>query len=216
MSKAPKKLVGRPATDERGNSTWKWVGESGTEIETGLVKALGEGLSLEPVPQKVNLDPYSQTPSQSKEKTKGRSLDDMRRLNEEMKREHEQLVKSLRARPARKADSHPTRALRLRFAARELLVDQRHTSITIGRGEDNHVVVTGEGISRLHARIEISRNKFELIDQSANGTYVQTADGVESFLRRDRLQLKGQGMIGLGRRPRPGAPGIIRFTCEEV
>jgi hypothetical protein len=216
MSKAPKKLKGRPATDERGNSTWKWVGEGGTEIATDLVKALGEELSFEPVPQKVNLDPYSQTASQGKEKTKGRSLDDMRRLNEEMKREHEQLVKSLRERPVRKADSHPVRALRLQFAAGELLVDERQTSITIGRGDDNNVVVTGEGISRLHARIEISRNKFELIDQSANGTYVQTADGVGSFIRRGRLQLKGQGTIWLGRRPRPGSPGTIRFTCEEL
>lgn len=216
MSKAPKKLKGRPATDERGNSTWKWVGESGTEIATDLVKALGEGLSFEPLPQKVDLDPYSQTPSQGKEKTKGRSLDDMRRLNEEMKREHDELVKSLRERPVRKSVSHPKRALRLQFDARELLVDERHSSVTIGRGEDNHVVVTGDGISRLHARIEVSRNKFELVDQSANGTYVQTAEGVESFIRRDRLQLKGQGMIGLGRRPRDGSPGIVRFSCEEV
>lgn len=216
MSKAPKKLKGRPATDERGNSTWKWAGESGTEIATDLVKALGEGLSFEPVPQKVDLDPYSQTPSQGKEKTKGRSLDDMRRLNEDMKREHDELVKSLRERPVRKSVPHPKRALRLQFDTRELLVDERHSSVTIGRGEDNHVVVTGDGISRLHARIEVSRNRFELIDQSANGTYVQSADGVESFIRRDRLQLKGQGMIGLGRRPRHGSPGIVRFTCEEV
>jgi hypothetical protein len=215
MSKAPKKLKGQPATDARGNSTWKWVGESGTEIATDLVKALGEELSFAPAPQKANLDPYSQSPSQSKEKTKGRSLDDMRRLNDEMKRKHDQLVKSLRERPVRKADSHPTRALRLHFAAGELLVDGRHTSITLGRGDDNNLVVAGEGISRLHARIEISHDKIELIDQSANGTYVQTADGVESFVRRGRLQLKGRGMIGLGRRPKPGSPGTIRFTCEE-
>ena len=84
MSKPPKKLKGRPATDERGNSTWKWMGESETEVETGRVKALGEGLSLEPPPQKVIVDPYNQP--QGKERTKGRSLDDMRRLDQEMKR----------------------------------------------------------------------------------------------------------------------------------
>jgi FHA domain len=217
MSKARKKLKGRPATDERGNSTWKW-GETGTgaEIATDLVRALGEELSFETAPQPVSLDPYSQTPSQSKEKTKGRSLDDMRRLSDEMKREHEQLVKSLRERPVRKADSHPTRALRLRFAAGELLVDERHASVAIGRDDDNDVVVTGEGISRLHARIEITGNKFELIDQSANGTYVQTADGAVAFIRRGRLQLKGQGIICLGRRPKPGSEGSIRFSCEEA
>ena len=88
-------------------------------------------------------------------------------------------------------------------------------SITIGRAEDNDVVVKGNLISRLHARIEISRNKFVLIDQSTNGTFVQTADGEEAFVRRDSLQIKGQGMIGLGRLPEQGSPQTIRFNCEE-
>ena len=55
------------------------------------------------------------------------------------------------------------------------------------------VVVKGNLISRLHARIEINRNKFVLIDQSTNGTFVQGADGEESFVRRDSLQIKGAG-----------------------
>jgi len=114
------------------------------------------------------------------------------------------------ARPA-----HPLR-LRLRTEDRELLVDERHSSVTIGRAEDNDVVVKGNLISRLHARIEISRNKFVLVDQSTNGTFVQTADGEEAFVRRDSLQLKGQGMIGLGRLPEQGSPQTIRFSCEEI
>jgi len=213
MSKPPKKLKGRPATDARGNPTWKWVGESET-IETALVRALGEGLSLEPSPENVNLDPYSQSSSQAKEKTKGRSLDDMRRLDEEMKRAHEKLVEDLRKRPFRTSDAHPTRSVRLRFGDRELLMDERHSSITIGRGEDNDVVLTAERISRVHARIEISGNSFVLIDDSTNGTYVQTADGEESFIHRNSVQLEGKGMIGLGRRPRPDSPRTIRFTCK--
>ena len=220
MSKPPKKLKGRPATDERGNSTWKWVGENKTEVETGRVKALGEGLSFEPLPQEGDqegdLNPYNQSTSQGKEKTKGRSLDDMRRLDQEMKREHEALVKSLRQPTPRKTDLPPMRRMRLRFDDRELLVDEGHSSITIGRAEENDVVVTRERVSRLHVRIELSRNKFVLIDQSTNGTFVQSADGEESFIRRGRLPLKGQGMIGLGRRPRQGSTHTIRFTCEEV
>src|SRR5262245_5090830 len=110
---------------------------------------------------------------------------------------------------------HPLR-LRLRTEDRELLVDERHSSVTIGRAEDNDVIVKGNLISRLHARIEISRNKFVLVDQSTNGTFVQTADGEESFVRRNSLQIKGQGMIGLGRLPEAGSPQTIRFVCEEV
>jgi adenylate cyclase len=113
------------------------------------------------------------------------------------------------ARPGR------TMRLRLRFQDRELVVDERHSSITIGRAEDNDVVVKGSLISRLHARIEINRNKFVLIDQSTNGTFVQTADGEESFVRRDSLQIKGTGMIGLGRLPEQGSQQTIRFVAEE-
>src|SRR5436189_16968 len=106
--------------------------------------------------------------------------------------------------------------LRLRWQDRELLVEERHSSVTIGRAEDNDMVVKGNLISRLHARIEISRNKFVLIDQSTNGTFVQSADGEESFVRRDSLQIKGQGMIGLGRLPERGSPQTIGYACEEA
>jgi predicted component of type VI protein secretion system len=215
MSKPPKQLKGRPATDARGNPTWKWVGENET-VETAAVRALGEGLSLEPLPENVNLDPYSQSGSQRKEETKGRSLDDMRRLDEEMKRAHEKLVEGLRKGTFRKSDTQPTRAVRLRLNDRELLVEKHNSSITIGRGEDNDVVLTGERISRLHARIQISRNTIVLIDESMNGTYVQTADGKESFIHRNSVQLEGQGMIGFGRRPRQDSPRTIRFSCKDA
>ncbi len=119
--------------------------------------------------------------------------------------------------PAISMNSRPVRLLRLRIRAndRDLVIDEQHSSITIGRAEDNDVVIKGNLISRLHARIEISRNKFVLIDQSTNGTFVQNADGEESFVRRDSLQIKGRGTIGLGRLPEQDSPQTIRFVCEE-
>jgi hypothetical protein len=216
MSKPRKKLKGRPATDAKGNATWAWGGESGAEVETGLIKELGEGLSLESPPEKLVVDPYDQSTPRSKEATKGaRSLDDMRRMNEEMKREHAELVSRLRKRPVRKTAAPPTRAMCLRFDDRELLVDDDHANITIGRGEGNDVMVTGVRSSRVHARIEISRNKFVLVDQSVNGTYVRSADGKDSFIRGGSLQLKGQGMIGVGRRPGKDPAHTIHFTCNQ-
>ncbi len=119
--------------------------------------------------------------------------------------------------PAISMSSRPVRLLRLRLRAndRDLVLDEQHSSITIGRAEDNDVVIKGNLISRLHARIEISRNKFVLIDQSTNGTFVQTADGEDSFVRRDSLQIKGEGTIGLGKLPEQDSPQTIRFVCEE-
>jgi len=105
--------------------------------------------------------------------------------------------------------------LRLRFQDQELLLDEGRTQITIGRAEDNDAVIKGNLISRLHARIEVNRGKFVLIDQSTNGTFVQSSNGEEAFVRRDSMQLKGEGMIGLGKAPEATSPQTIRFTCEE-
>src|SRR5690349_19910670 len=118
--------------------------------------------------------------------------------------------------PGIATEARPARVMRLRFRCddRELLVDDRHSSLTIGRAEDNDVVVKGNLISRLHARIEISRNKFVLIDQSTNGTFVQSADGEESLVRRDSLQIKGQGMIELGRLHEQRPPQTSGYTCQ--
>jgi adenylate cyclase len=111
--------------------------------------------------------------------------------------------------------SGPSVRLHLKIQERDFILDERHPSIVIGRAEDNDVVVKGNLISRLHARIEVSRHKFVLIDQSTNGTFVQTDDGEESFVRRDSLQIKGRGLIGLGKLPEPDSPQTIRFVCEN-
>jgi adenylate cyclase len=109
----------------------------------------------------------------------------------------------------------PAVRLRLTFQDRDIVIDDQRPAIAIGRAEDNDVVVKGNLISRLHARIEINRHKFVLIDQSTNGTFVQTDDGDEAFVRRDSLQIKGKGLIGLGKLPEQDSPQTIRFDCEE-
>lgn len=105
--------------------------------------------------------------------------------------------------------------LHLRVQDHEVILDEQRPQVSIGRAEDNDLVVKGNLISRLHARIEINRSKFVLVDQSTNGTFVQTAGGEESFVRRDSMQIKGEGMIGLGRLPDRSSPQTIRFVCEE-
>jgi len=108
-----------------------------------------------------------------------------------------------------------TRRLRLRFQGQEIVVDESRANITIGRAEENDVVVKGNLISRLHARIEFQRNKFSLIDQSTNGTFVTTKEGEEAFVRRDSMQLKGEGLIGFGRVPESGSTLTLRYALEE-
>jgi len=105
--------------------------------------------------------------------------------------------------------------MRLRYQGREVLVDSEHTHATLGRSDDNDVVVKGNLISRLHARVEISRDRFLLVDQSTNGSFVVTRKGEELFVRRDSIQLTGEGVIGLGRVVQPGSAQAIYFIQEE-
>jgi hypothetical protein len=105
--------------------------------------------------------------------------------------------------------------LHLKVNGHEFVVDNGKSQAAIGRADESDIVVRGNLISRLHARIEFSRNRFVLTDQSTNGTFVQIKGQEEAFVRRDSLILKGEGSIGLGRVPDPDSPLTIHFTCEE-
>ena len=111
----------------------------------------------------------------------------------------------------------PNKGLRLtlRYQGQEVVVDDGHASITMGRAEENNLVIKGNLISRLHARVEVNRNKFMLVDQSTNGTFVIGKDGEEAFVRRDSMQIRGEGLIGLGKAPDSNSSQVIRYTCEE-
>jgi adenylate cyclase len=40
-------------------------------------------------------------------------------------------------------------------------------------------------------------------------------DGEEAFVRRDSMQLRGEGLIGLGKAPDSNSSQVIRYACEE-
>ncbi|HZD52658.1 MAG TPA: adenylate/guanylate cyclase domain-containing protein [Woeseiaceae bacterium] len=103
----------------------------------------------------------------------------------------------------------------LSFRDKTVVVNDQKKNINLGRADDNDLVVKGNLISRIHARVEKRRGKFVLIDQSTNGTFLQNARGEETFVRRDTTELSGEGVIGLGRVAKPGTPLAIHFVCEE-
>ena len=102
---------GRIAFDDRGNAVWEWRTDNGaykTDVDTQKVKAIqestGASLSLEDerpnTGRPVGHDPYSSAadprqpfprssppPTPEEKKPQRRTLDDMRRLSEEIKRQ---------------------------------------------------------------------------------------------------------------------------------
>lgn len=89
----------------------------------------------------------------------------------------------------------------------------RSTPFVMGRGKNVDMVVEDSLTSREHARIEMRRGKFILIDQSTNGTYVQTPDG-PAYLRRDELPLSGKGRFSLGRDLREEPDEVVNYWCD--
>jgi class 3 adenylate cyclase len=114
-------------------------------------------------------------------------------------------------------ESSTRKAARLVVSFRDQSVelsDQRK-SINLGRADDNELVIKGNLISRIHAKIEMRRGKFVLIDQSTNGTFLQNVQGEETFIRRDSTDLVGEGTIGLGRAEQPGTALAIHYKTIE-
>jgi len=110
-----------------------------------------------------------------------------------------------------------TEKLSLRFNGQMLeLTPDGMQQVSLGRADDNDVTIKGNLISRIHARIEVKKNRFLLIDQSTNGTFVHRDDGEEVYVRRDSAQLTGSGLIGLGRVAVKDTPLAVEYYCQEV
>lgn len=95
MSKDPDPKSGRVTFDERGRSTWEWRVDTGTfsrDIDTQRMRQLQEETGVtfkeEDVPS-AGVDPYSVSKPPAPQKAPRRTLDDMRRLSEEIKRNRE-------------------------------------------------------------------------------------------------------------------------------
>jgi class 3 adenylate cyclase len=106
-------------------------------------------------------------------------------------------------------------ALRLTFRDASIEVSDRRKSVNIGRADDNDLVIKGNLISRIHAKVEKRRGRFVLIDQSTNGTFLLDVTGEETFVRRDSTELPEEGTIGLGRAEEPGSSLSIHFKMVD-
>lgn len=96
------------------------------------------------------------------------------------------------ASPARNVD------LLLQYDGKPFVVSQVNSAVLLGRDVSCELVVPDRMASRQHARIERRRDKFILVDQSTNGTFVEFEGEAEMVLRREEMMLRGRGRIALG------------------
>lgn len=91
-----------------------------------------------------------------------------------------------------------TNKLVVRHDGQEKVLNATHDVFLLGRDVSCDFIIADRRSSRTHARIERRRDKFVLIDQSTNGTYV-TFDGEAEFtLKREETLLRNKGRICFG------------------
>ena len=105
--------------------------------------------------------------------------------------------------------------LELSYGGQVVEVSKKRAFVTLGRGPENDIVVDDRLVSRSHAVILCRKNRFVLIDESRNGTYVEVEgkEG-EAVMRDEECTLSGKGVICPGRKPGPNAPDVIRFSLR--
>ncbi len=117
---------------------------------------------------------------------------------------------------AKREDPGSRVMLRIRFQGKEIELSRAKPVVNLGRGQENDIVVADTLVSRLHARIELRRDKFVLVDQSINGTFLHIDGEAELCLRRGDLPLRGSGFIRLGRSTHGGEDDCIGYALETV
>jgi len=103
--------------------------------------------------------------------------------------------------------------LTLRHGGDEMKLDASHGVFSLGRDAACEIIINDRRASRTHARIERRRDKFVLIDQSTNGTYVTFNGEVEFALKREEVILRSKGQISFGHAFAEGGE-VVEFRVD--
>lgn len=104
--------------------------------------------------------------------------------------------------------------LKITFQEKSILLDLHNPQVSFGRSEDNDLVVASQTASRFHGKIEYKKDRFVLVDQSYNGTYVLPEGQELMQVRHDEFVLTGKGCILLGHKDVSDTLNTIHYNCN--
>ncbi len=90
--------------------------------------------------------------------------------------------------------AEPNVSIELIYGDQKLLSSET-SSITIGRSDENDLVVAQPWVSRQHATVSVVRNKAQLVDRSSGCTYIAMGKNPELPALRETVLLIGSGTI---------------------
>jgi class 3 adenylate cyclase len=91
-----------------------------------------------------------------------------------------------------------TATMEVTFGELLVVVGRQRPRITLGRDVENDIRIEADVVSRTHAEIALSGDRFVLTDRSTNGTYVYADNGPMLRVVREELVLASAGRIFLG------------------
>lgn len=110
--------------------------------------------------------------------------------------------------------AEPAGVLCLTYRGKNVCLGDEQRAVRLGRDPDNDLVITAKTASRRHARVHLYEGNFVLVDESANGTFVQFEAQAELHLRREETVLIGRGVIGLGMSTSADSADTVAFRVE--
>jgi class 3 adenylate cyclase len=99
----------------------------------------------------------------------------------------------------------------LRHGGQEVWLGAGQPKATFGRDPHADLVTHDSRASRSHGRIERRRDKYVLVDESTNGTYVKFLGEPEFVLRREEAILRGRGRISFGHSTEEQGEELVEF-----
>ena len=105
-----------------------------------------------------------------------------------------------------------TAVMEVVFGEQLFVIGPERPRITIGRHVEHDIRIDHEAVSRHHADLALRSDRFVVVDQSTNGTYIHVDRGPVLRVVREEVALSGSGRIVPGIEPTP--PIQFRITAQ--
>jgi class 3 adenylate cyclase len=104
----------------------------------------------------------------------------------------------------------------LNYNGQHFRINADHRSMMLGRNDNCDIIVRNSFVSRQHIWIELRFDRFWLIDQSTNGTYIRFDDGVKAHVIRDEIVLQNSGKFSLGQTSFENPADFLTFVIDSA
>ena len=102
--------------------------------------------------------------------------------------------------------------LTLNYNGQLFTINANRRTMMLGRSDNCDIIVCNSFVSRQHARVELRFDKFLIVDQSTNGTYIRFNDGNIAHITREEIILQGSGWFSLGQSSFENPAEFIKFS----